>query len=479
MKINLLKSTIWCALAALIVIIAIVIQSIHTFRSNYSVLLGFDPKTDYTLPSSPVLQKNIPILISNGNISWPETDQPWDTGFLRVDIEESIAAGRYSPRLSVTHNETVLHQDFETGVSGYRYINISALSLSGIRKGSTLQLTAKHLSLNSDNAELILFNNTSLKNEDVFLFLAPHPDDAEIAASGLYQQYNSTSWIVTITAGEAGGSPLYNLFDSKLEQYQRKADLRIYDSVTIPQIVGIPPIRLTNLGYFDGTIKKMYENKHEAVKSINLDHYDTSTFRKNAPITASTEATWVNLVSELSQIITNIQPTVIVTPHPLMDTHSDHQYTTLALLHAIRKTQFKDAKLLMYSNHTGTELYPFGDRESQITIPYLTQNYPVFEKVFSFPLTDKQLSMKLLSIDLMHDLKIIPKLGSTNLRSRIRKARWDIQNYVEKPDKSYYRRAIRPNELFYVIDNNISFANATESCLHKIESGFSDCSALF
>ncbi len=479
MKINILKSAICSALAALIIITSIVIQSIHTYRSNYSALLGFDPEIDYTLPSSLELRKKIPIRISNDSFSWPDVDQPWDTGFLRVDIEESITAGRYSPRLSVTHKDTVIHQDFETSVSGYRYINISALSYSGIGKGSTLHLLGKHLSINSDKAELILFNNTPLKNDDVFLFLAPHPDDAEIAASGLYQQYNPTSWIVTVTAGEAGGSPLYDLFDSKFEQYQRKADLRIYDSVTIPQIVGIPPIRLANLGYFDGTIKKMYENKHQAVKSITLNHYDTSAFRKNAPVTTSTEATWNNLVSELSQIITSIQPTVIVTPHPLMDTHSDHQYTTLALLHAIKKTPYMDAKLLMYSNHTGTELYPFGDRESQITIPYLTQNYPVFEKVFSFPLTDKQLSMKLLSIDLMHDLKIIPKLGSTNLRSRIRKARWDIQNYVEKPDKSYYRRAIRPNELFYVIDNNISFANATESCLHKIESGSSDCSALF
>ena len=40
------------------------------------------------------------------------------------------------------------------------------------------------------------------------LVLAPHADDAELAAYGLYEKYAANAMVVTVTASEAGAFPL-------------------------------------------------------------------------------------------------------------------------------------------------------------------------------------------------------------------------------------------------------------------------------
>ena len=73
------------------------------------------------------------------------------------------------------------------------------------------------------------------------LVLAPHPDDAEIAAFGLYANRKST--VVTVTAGNAGAPTYEAVFDDPSEHYLFKGRIRLIDSITVPLQGGIPPER--------------------------------------------------------------------------------------------------------------------------------------------------------------------------------------------------------------------------------------------
>ncbi len=82
------------------------------------------------------------------------------------------------------------------------------------------------------------------------MVIAPHADDAELAAFGLYSQARE-AWIVTLTAGEI-----------ETEHYRRmglrrnscggalKGRLRAWDSQAVPTWGGVPAERCVQLGYF-------------------------------------------------------------------------------------------------------------------------------------------------------------------------------------------------------------------------------------
>ena len=49
------------------------------------------------------------------------------------------------------------------------------------------------------------------------------------------------------------------------------------------------------------------------------------------------ESTWENLVDDTLTLLKKVKPAVIVAPHPQLDTHRDHQYTTVALAEALAR----------------------------------------------------------------------------------------------------------------------------------------------
>lgn len=446
-------------LIALIVCLFIITASyycygvINTYITNYRSLLVFDAKVDYTIPSSPEKRITIPLTLENNKIQWPSLNSNWDTGFIKLRVESNMIGQRLTPTITLSSQNRVIRQDFELGAKGTRFINISPLSHSSMSAGEVITLSSQNLTTLPTEAELVIFDNNKFGSDDRFLFLSPHPDDAEIAASGLYQQHNDSSWIVTITAGDAGGSPFKKLFETRKEQYLAKARFRVYDSVSIPQVAGIPRERAYNLGYFDGTLKKMFKDQSATVSSINLPFSSPQIFRKNAPFINSSKATWKNLVQDLASVIKDTEPTVIITPHPMLDSHFDHQYTTIAILEALKTVAARKPTLLMYTNHTMTELYPYGDRRSMISIPYIEDTKTLFDNLYSYNLTDKQRSIKLLTIDLMHDLKKTPSIEPYDIFTSIKHTKVDVMKRLRTPDTSYYRRSLRPNELFYVVES--------------------------
>ena len=88
------------------------------------------------------------------------------------------------------------------------------------------------------------------------LVVAPHPDDAEIAAFGFYADTRAT--VVTVTAGDASDryqnptQPWMSLTRGAVAQ------MRVWDSLTIPQFGGVPPERAINLCLPDGRLSEMY-----------------------------------------------------------------------------------------------------------------------------------------------------------------------------------------------------------------------------
>ena len=118
--------------------------------------------------------------------------------FLRINLRSKLTGKFFQPRLVLKSEKLSLTQYFEHGASGVRFINISQL----LPEAENILLEWKHLRIKNENIQLISFKNDTLKDKKI-LVISPHPDDAEIAAFGLYSTYND-SYIITLTAGDAG-----------------------------------------------------------------------------------------------------------------------------------------------------------------------------------------------------------------------------------------------------------------------------------
>ena len=166
------------------------------------------------------------------------------------------------------------------------------------------------------------------------LVLAPHPDDAEIAAFGLYANRNAS--VVTVTAGNAG-SPTYEaVFDDPADQYLFKGRIRLIDSITIPWQGSIPPERAFNMGYFDARLAEMHEKRDAVIPEMYRPNTDINVYRREnigslLPLRPR-DSKWSNLVDDMLALLKKVKPAVIAAPHPQLDTHRDHQYTTVALV---------------------------------------------------------------------------------------------------------------------------------------------------
>lgn len=88
-------------------------------------------------------------------------------------------------------------QTFERCVNGVRFLNLTGLA-EPLAAG-TLRLRGRHCRLQGA-PRLWITPAVELRKRRVMV-IAPHADDAELAAYGLYSQADET-WVVTLTAGE-------------------------------------------------------------------------------------------------------------------------------------------------------------------------------------------------------------------------------------------------------------------------------------
>jgi LmbE family N-acetylglucosaminyl deacetylase len=158
---------------------------------------------------------------------------------------------------------------------------------------------------------------------------------------------------------------------------------------------------------------------------------------------------WNHLVEDLVEILQKLKPSIIVMPHPSLDTHLDHEYTSVALVQALEKWNEKPT-FLLYTNHAEANRYPYGPADTVMSLPHWAGNEITIDRMYSHPLDNTLQRRKLFALETMHDLRLAPDEQSTcevpNLMKR--------PDYPRVADVDYFRRAPRPNELFYVYDRD-------------------------
>jgi LmbE family N-acetylglucosaminyl deacetylase len=377
-------------------------------------------------------------------LAWPASAGEWDTALLGVTIQSGLptsfieiaAAGRSD------------RQYFAAQDSGPRWINLSFLR-GVVTAGTRISFTADGLQIAAGAVPLRLFSN-NLDLSRTLLVLAPHPDDAEIAAFGLYANRNST--IVTVTTGNAGPRSYEAVFDNDAEMYHFKGRIRLIDSITVPWQGGIPPERAFNLGYFDARLADMYAQPSAVVTEMYGPNTDIGVYLKyniGSLLPKRARASkWTNLVDDLDAVLRKVNPAIVVAPHPQLDSHADHQFTAVALEQALSRRR-RRATLLLYTNHADRNRYPYGPAGTIMSLPPVTHEVPL-DRVYSHPVSSDVQRQKLFALESMHDLRSSPsrlyqvEIGTD--RSRV----FESQGPSSVGGVNYLRRAPRSNELFFV-----------------------------
>ena len=383
-------------------------------------------------------------------VRWPETSGTWHTAMLEVWITADQAAT--STFVEIASGGISGRQYFAAGESGPRWLNVSFLG-ERAKAGTEVVLRGDGVTIASKGAVLRLFSGAPDLSKSI-LVLAPHPDDAEIAAFGLYANRRST--VVTVTAGNAGAPTYEAVFDDPAEQYLFKGRIRVIDSITVPWQGGIPPERTFNMGYFDARLAGMYDKRRDAIPEMYRANTDVSVYRREnigslLPKSAR-QSTWENLVEDTLALLKKVKPTVIVAPHPQLDTHRDHQFTTVALAEALARWK-KDVTLLLYTNHADSNRYPYGPSGTIVSLPPPVQAGEVrFDRLYSHPVTPQLQRLKLFALESMHDLRYTPTRQYQLAKGEERAEA--PEKIGPEPDITYLRRGPRANELFFVYDQD-------------------------
>ncbi|MCS7063949.1 MAG: PIG-L family deacetylase [Methylacidiphilales bacterium] len=377
--------------------------------------------------------------------------------FLAVEFMKKCSFLHRYPILKIKSSLTESSQYLDSVVNnGKSKLWINLASHSGISL-KELSFFAKDFLLTSSCAELIYFPQIDL-NKHKILILAPHPDDPEVSSYSIYTSYPQSTVIVTITDGLNTANRNFILTSQ-----------RVIESLTIPQFNGISFRNTINLAYPDGNLKILYENYRTSPmdkKSSRFNEYRNLNVSPYMP-TNSIGPCWISLINDLVQIIQSYKPTIIITPHPLIDSHFDHVFTTLALDEALQICDyFPSAILTTFVHNKITELYPFGPHNSEISLPPFPQhfnNIQLFDSVQVAFCSEDLNHLKFRAMEAHSDLRTIrfpiyPTFSSAFLQLKIA-AYNSLLFHPNSPPNSLFRRFIRPHELFLTITSSATFQN--------------------
>jgi LmbE family N-acetylglucosaminyl deacetylase len=374
--------------------------------------------------------------------TWPRTAAPWDTALLAV---RSWGAEQ-DPWVEVSVGEFRIEQYLDPQAVGVRWLNLSGLR-ERLAGGAEVMIRTHALTLEAEAATLRLFDN-HLDLQQRILVVAPHPDDAEVAAFGLYADRQAS--VVTVTAGNAGDMNYRASVSDPAEHYALKGYLRAVDSVTIPWQGGIPPERTANLGYFDGRLDEMYLAPKQTLPEVYGPNTDVARYRRaNLSKLVSGTArsnSWQHLVEDLVEVLRKVNPGIVVMPDPRLDTHPDHEFTSVALDQALAQWQGNPV-ILLYTNHTDADQYPYGPSGTVVSLPPGERHVSV-QKIYSHPTAHALQIRKLFALESMHDLRLSPDEQITCSSATIAHR----PDYPRIPEVDYFRRAPRANELFLLFN---------------------------
>jgi len=400
---------------------------------------------------SPTLAVSIDSADGTPGIAWPQPADGvrWDTALLQLSV--TVDPDAQDPFVEISAGGVTDRQYFGPGDSGVRWLNLSFLR-GTLAPGRRVSLGAEGVYFSQPDAIVRLFSASPDLSKSM-LVLAPHPDDAEIAAFGIYANRRAT--VVTVTVGNAGAPTYEAVFDDLPELYLFKGRIRLIDSITVPLQGGIPPDRTFNMGYFDARVAAMYEKRDEVVPEMYRQNSDINVYRAanvgSLLPKRPRDSKWSHLVDDTLALLKKVKPEVIVAPHPQLDTHRDHQYTTVALSEALARWK-NPVMLLLYTNHADRGRYPYGPAGTLMSLPPPPPGEVALDRVYSHPVPVSLQRLKLFALESMHDLRYTPSRQYQLARPELRTMAGEKTG--PEPDITYLRRGPRSNELFYVYDRD-------------------------
>jgi LmbE family N-acetylglucosaminyl deacetylase len=450
------------------VTIACLVVLIVEFDRRHS-LYWYDVGSDYSYTFDSADVTAVPVRITGEGIRIPSLPGNWDTVVILMRLEATLTGAWFEPTLEVIAGDRYWRQTLERSANGLRYITLDA---DMVRSTQFLELSGHHVRWDAQDGELFLFS-AAPPTDKTFLVLAPHPDDAEIAAFGLYS--NRNSYVVTVSAGDYVDGLYAHLSPEPTDQDLLRGRARVWDSLVVPTWGGVSPDRVVNLGYRNGSLRDLYNKRANEHPTNGASELDPSLLRAGAVETLvggrDGEGRWQSIVTDLAEVVAAVNPDVIVTPHPALDAAPDHQYTTVALLEALDRLDDRRTTLLVYTNHhVLSEYYPFGPSDSAVTLPPWFDSTLVLGAVFSYPLTDRDRMDKLFALEAMHDLRAPPRPVHGGPTERfLAQLSAAFEGVVRNPlgTYSYMRRAVRENEVFFVVEpedrGRLQLGNASSS----------------
>ena len=404
--------------------------------------LFYAPAVDYQY-SFPPATVALPARLESGVLRLQGELPAADTLILQLQLRSRWIGRWLDPHVQIGDDR----QYFERGACGERYLN-----LSGQREaltGGTLVIGGRYCRL-SATATLHAFANPDYRQQRVML-IAPHADDAELAAFGLYSQCAEAS-LVTLTQGEIEADN-YRALGLPAEAAARlKGRLRAWDSLAIPLWGGVAQQRCVQLGYYCLQLPAMAAEPGQAFASRESGESDIRPLRRHNPLRLPGDVdgrpSWDNLCADLVALLEHFRPQVVVTPHPQLDPHADHVAATRALLEAVRVASWQPQTLLLYANHLhDNDRWPMGPAGTGIALPPALQPLPA-DGLWSPVLAPGQQLDKAMALAMQHDLQ-----GPLPFKLRCRRGvqyllagrRWPATGGNE-----FFRKAVRRHELFWV-----------------------------
>jgi glycosyltransferase involved in cell wall biosynthesis/LmbE family N-acetylglucosaminyl deacetylase len=457
-KISLRKRLLrgWISAAASILGLVLVIPRQRAYRR----LLSYDPEQDCVAGFSGPAIEILNVRCHKHGFFLPDLKPDVTSAFLELDVRASAAGGFFDPAIEIETSGFRDTQFLERGVRGVRFINLTRLLGTSHSSNRWIGLHGRHVGWRTDSARLHT-SRVELSASERVLVIAPHPDDAEIAAFGVYADTEAV--VVTLTGGDQ--SDRYRDRRAMAMPQETIAKLRVLDSITVPRFGGVAPENAINLCFPDSRLADMHARQdHDFREAIGRPptFADLRRLNLSSLVGPDSACTWKGLVSDLTKVIASAKATTIVAPHPRLDSHLDHVFTTVAVCEALELLGLKEGRLFFYCIHPRrTELWPFGPLGTGVTLPPMwVEDGAGATQFYSHVVSTDRQREKFLALEAMHDIREMELPDSMPLLRAISRLRGELRGLIYGTDRiptSYLRRAVRPDEIFFVM----SFAEAT------------------
>jgi len=193
-----------------------------------------------------------------------------------------------------------------------------------------------------------------INSNDNILIIVPHIDDEIISSAGLMQQATKIYAKIKIIYITNGDNNIYSIikkdkkFNSNPNEFIKLGEQRMIEGKNAIEKVGLNKDNIIFLGYPDKGLLSMFSNlnsgKPYVAQGTKLSYNPyKNTFRQEQEYTGN------NVLSDLTQIILDFKPTLIITSH-LKDKHTDHKATFLFVEKVIKDTNYK-LKVFSFITH--------------------------------------------------------------------------------------------------------------------------------